>query len=51
MRALVTLKISECHDNKCESIDQDTSSEVTLKYLMDNVPIAHILHRGHDVQW
>lgn len=33
-------------------IDQDdTSSEVTLEYLMEGVPIVHSLHRGHHDQW
>lgn len=37
--------------NVSQVIDQDTSSEITLKYLMEDVPIAHTLHRGHNDQW
>lgn len=32
--------------NQSQVTDQDTNSEVTLKYLMEDTPLAHILHRA-----
>lgn len=32
--------------NQSQVTDQDTNSEVTLKYLMEDTPLAHILQRA-----